>query len=326
MAANDADLAKSFLDLAHERGVSVPPGAGAKRGGSGRPRPDRARPLAQSFARGFVSGEPDDLVGFAGNGWLGDLFVFGDIRDAVREGTRLASGQNVDELILGLSCVGLAMTAGTYATLGGGAPARVGLSVVKAARKTGRIGLAMANGSGVHVREVVDWSSLRRAVGAFRSPSLRSAVRAARQAVKVEKAGGLLNVVDDVGRVQSKAGTKRRARRPQDGRRAARRGAGRETCREEGRQDAGDHQTLGRGAIVLTVASFNLTMWMFWAMFAIFGFVSSLKSLVERLTGAQCSAARSTGASQASAPGNGGPAGLTHGPKSVVCRGAYGSC
>ena len=46
----------------------------------------------QSFALGLVTGEPNDMAGLAGT-TLGDLFVFGDIRDAVREGTRLATGR-----------------------------------------------------------------------------------------------------------------------------------------------------------------------------------------------------------------------------------------
>ena len=85
-----------------------------------------------SFTRGLVTGEPEDFSGLAGT-VVGDLFVFGDIRDAVREGARLAGGQETDQLILGLACVGLAVTAGTYATVGAGAPARVGLTVLKAA-------------------------------------------------------------------------------------------------------------------------------------------------------------------------------------------------
>ena len=70
---------------------------------STRPMPARQAPRVRvgSFARGLITGEPDDLVGLAGTA-LGDLFVFGDIRDAVREGTRFATGQQADELILGL--------------------------------------------------------------------------------------------------------------------------------------------------------------------------------------------------------------------------------
>ena len=55
---------------------------------------------------------------------------------ALAPGTAVAQGPaTADELVLGLACVGLAITAGTYATLGATAPARVGLSVAKAARK-----------------------------------------------------------------------------------------------------------------------------------------------------------------------------------------------
>ena len=59
------------------------------------------------------------MVGLAGTA-LGDLFVFGDIRDAVREGSRYAHGETDDELVLGLACVGIALTAGTYASFGRG--------------------------------------------------------------------------------------------------------------------------------------------------------------------------------------------------------------
>ena len=282
LAVNDADLARSFLELARERGIHVPPEL-AQKVETAVAQANSASAVAQSFARGFVTGEPEDLVGLSGT-LAGDLFVFGDIRDAVREGTRLATGEKADELLLGLACVGLAITAGTYATLGAGAPARVGLSVVKAARKTGRLGARMATWIGRSVREVVDWSSLRRTIGGASLAEPAVAIRAARQAVKVEKAGGLLNVVKDVGRVQSKAGTRaaldglKIAEGPRDVARVAK------LAESKGGKTRAILKMLGRGAIALTIASFNLTMWMFWAILAIFGFVSSLKSFVERIT------------------------------------------
>src|SRR5262249_24991921 len=116
----------------------------------------------ESFARGFVTGEPEDGAGLAGTA-MGDLFVFGDIRDAVREGTRLASGQQADQLILGRACVGLAVAAGTYVSGGFGVPARAGLTVIKAARKTGGIGIRMAAAITRSLRETIDWSALERA-------------------------------------------------------------------------------------------------------------------------------------------------------------------
>jgi hypothetical protein len=205
LAANDADLAKSFVDLAQDRGIAVDP-ALAERVTAAIAEANSTSHMAETFARGFVTGEPDDVVGLAGTA-LGDLFVFGDIRDAVREGSRLASGENADQLVLGLACVGLAITAGTYASFGAGTPARVGLSVAKAARKAGRMSAGLASWMGRSLREVIDWPTLQRAMATASLTEPALAVRAAREAVKVEKAGGLMQLVRNVSRVQSKAGT-----------------------------------------------------------------------------------------------------------------------
>ena len=184
LAVNDADLAKSFLDLARDRNVPVDAALAAKVDTANAAAATAARSV-ESFTRGLITGEPEDLSGLAGTA-LGDLFVFGDIRDALREGTRFATGQQADELILGLACVGLAITAGTYATLGAAVPARVGMTVVKAARKTGRIGGQMAAWINRSVREVIDWTSLRAPSGvpALRSPRPRCGPRARRSRSK----------------------------------------------------------------------------------------------------------------------------------------------
>ena len=116
--AKDADLAQSFLDLARDRKVAVDPALVARVEDANSAQAAAAR-AAGSFAQGFIVGEPQDFVGLAGTA-LGDLFVFGDIRDAVREGARMASGEPADELVLGLAGVGIALTAGTYASLGAG--------------------------------------------------------------------------------------------------------------------------------------------------------------------------------------------------------------
>src|SRR5258705_689727 len=142
LAANDADMASSFVDLAQDRGIAVDP-ALAQQVAAAVTAANSSKHMMETFARGFVTGEPDDVVGLAGT-TLGDLFVFGDVRDAVREGSRLASGEKADELVLGLACVGLAITAGTYASFGAATPARVGMSVAKAARKAGRLSSGMA--------------------------------------------------------------------------------------------------------------------------------------------------------------------------------------
>jgi hypothetical protein len=290
LAAGDADLAASFLALARDRRVPVDAALAEKVDEANAAAATAARSLG-SFARGLVTGEPEDLSGLVGTA-AGDLFVFGDIRDALREGARLAGGQEADELILGLACVGLAVTAATYATGGIAAPARVGLTVIKAARRTGRMGAGMAAWIGRSVRDVVDWTALRHAVRGASLTTPAAAARAARQAVKVEKARDLVRFAGDVGRVQTKAGTRaaldglKLAEGPRDMSRVAR------LADAKGGKTRAILKLAGRAAIVLTVGAFNLASWVLWAVLMGLGLVSSLKRTAERITERHCARRR----------------------------------
>ena len=279
LATGDADLAQSFLDLARDRNVAVDPAlAGEVKTATDAAASPAA--TAGNFARGLITGEPDDIVSLAGTA-VGDLFVFGDIRDATREGTRYVTGQHADPLILGLACVGLAITAGTYASLGAGTPARLGLTVVKAASRTGRLSAQLAAWIGRSLRDVIDWGALSRAVG-LSDPAL--AVNAAREVVKVDKAGGLVELVGNVGSIETKAGAQaafdslKVAEGPRDMSRLARLAAA------SGSKTRAIVKLLGRAAIVLTATALDLTLWVFWAAFMLFGFCSSCKTMAERMT------------------------------------------
>ncbi len=286
LAANDADLAQSFVDLARDQNVPVDPALVEKVRLAGVEAASVSRSLG-SFARGLLTGEPEDFSGLAGTA-VGDLFVFGDIRDATREGARLATGQEADELILGLACVGLAVTAGTYVTVGLAAPVRLGLTVVKAAGKTGRIGGRLLLWISRSLRDIVDWSALSRAVRGADIAEPAAALRGAREAVKAEKARDLIGFARDVGRVQAGAGTQaaldglRLAEGPRDMSRLARLAA------TKGSRTRAILKLAGRGAILLTLGMFNLAMWLFWALLTIFGFVASLKRTAERMTERYC--------------------------------------
>src|SRR5215813_96791 len=187
LTVEDVDLAQSFLDLARDRNVTVDPALVAKVEDANSTLASTRR-TAKRFGRGLIVGEADCAVGLAGMA-VADLIVIGDVRDAVREGSRLAKGEEADKLILGLAGVGLVVTAGTYASLGAGTPARIGVSIVKAAGKAGRITAQMAAWFTRSLREAVDWTKLGSSmrVASLTEPAV--AVRAAREAVKVEKTG-----------------------------------------------------------------------------------------------------------------------------------------
>ena len=283
LGAGDADLAGSFLELARDRNVAVDPGL-ADQVQAAKATAASASHAMGSFAQGLVTGEPADMAGLAGTA-LGDLFVFGDVRDALREGTRLATGQPADELILGLAGVGIAITAGTYATAGVGAPVRLGLSVAKAARATGRMSAHMAEWVGRSLREVLDWGALGRAIGGAGVTGPVVAVRAAREAVKVEKTAVLFRLAGVGGRVQSMAGTqaaldglKIAGRGPRDMSRIAK------LAEKYGGKTRAVLKLGGRAAILLTASMFNLFSWMLAAIMTLFGFCSSCKRTAERTT------------------------------------------
>jgi hypothetical protein len=251
LTAGDIDLAQSFLDLAAERDVQIDP-ALTDKVKEAQTNAASATHTAGRFVQGLWTGEPTDVASLAGTA-VGDLFVFGDIRDAAREGKRYLLGEPADPWILGLAGVGIAITAGTYASLGLGAPERIGLTLAKVARRTGRLNPVLA-------------------------------VRVARDVVKVEKAGGVAELVGDVGRIETKAGSQAAldslqiAEEPRDVSRLARLSAA------KGGKTRAIIKLLGRGAIMLAVSAFDLATWILWAALMLFGFASSCKTATERAT------------------------------------------
>jgi len=282
LRAGDVDLAQSFVALAVARNVPIDRRLAERVPAAKSPAATVVR-TASHFTRGLITGEPDDAASLAGTA-LGDLFVFGDVRDAAVQGTRLARGEQADRLVLGLACVGLAITAGTYATAGIGAPARVGVSLVKAARKTGRISVRMAEWLSRTLREAIDQTAIRRLFAALATAKPAIAARAAREVVKVEKSDALVRLAGDVGRIQAKAGTRaaldgmRIAQGTHDVARLAK------LAEKEGGRTRAILKFAGRSAIFLSVATFNLVSWLIWTALMLLCFASTLKSAAERIT------------------------------------------
>src|SRR5437899_1530003 len=282
LAANDADLANSFVDLAREKGISVSDDL-SLRVSNAVAEQNSTSHFAKRFATGLVTGDADDVASLSGT-VAGDLFVFGDIRDVVREGKHLAMGEDTDRLILGLATAGLAVTAATYVSVGGVAPLRAGLTLVKDARKVGRLGEGLTQWAGRSARQIVDAPMLQNAVATGSVLRPGQTVSAIKAAFRAEKAGALVRLAKDVGRVSEKAGmrsaldTLRIAEGPKDVARAAR------LAESKGGQTRAILKVLGRGALLLAAGAFNLTLWVFGALLALFGFLSSIKATTERLT------------------------------------------
>jgi hypothetical protein len=134
-ARHDNDLARSLLALAGDHDVKVPPELAAR----------------------VLAVPPFDIVDVAGQGWncfvngdfeteagfacvvAVDLTSVGDVRDLLVQGGNYVTGQPVDHFALGVSAVGLTLSAATVGTGGGMLPVRAGASFVKAVKKAGKL-------------------------------------------------------------------------------------------------------------------------------------------------------------------------------------------
>jgi hypothetical protein len=282
LQAGDADLADSFVELAHEKNISLSDEQ-TGRVAAAVTEANSSAHFAKNFATGLVTGNADDVASLSGT-VAGDLFVFGDIRDVVREGKHLVMGEDTDRLILGLATAGLAVTAATYVSVGAATPLRAGFSLVKDARKVGRLGEGLAEWAGRSAREVVDTPVLQRAVadGSLLHPTQTASAIGA--AFRAEKAGALVRLAKDIGRVGERAGvraaqdTLKIADGPKDVARAAR------LAEAKGGKTRAILKILGRGALLLTGGLIDLTLWIFGALLALFGVLSSIKATTERAT------------------------------------------
>src|SRR5262245_2206670 len=282
LANGDADLAGSFAELARDNNVALGDEL-SKRVSDAVTDDNSTGQMAKRFATGLITGSADDVASFSGT-VAGDLFVWGDIRDAFREGKHLAMGEETDHLILGLATAGLAVTAASYISVGGAAPLRAGLTLVKDTRRVGRLSEGLVQFAGRSAREVVDGPVLQKAVASGSVLRPGETISAIQAAFRAEKAGALVRLAKDVGRVGEKAGIKaaqdtlKIAENPKEVARAAR------LAEKKGGQTRAILKTLGRSALLLANGAFTLTMWLFSLALTLFGFLSSIKATTERLT------------------------------------------
>jgi hypothetical protein len=244
LEAGKPSLAHSFVELARQRDVKVDPALTEKVQAAVEAEASFGA-TALRFARGFVTGDPDDGASLAGT-TVGDLLAYGDIRDAAREGTHLLRGEEVNRLLLTMSLAGIGVTAGTYASFGAGAPARAGLSIIKAGVKSERAGARLAR--------VLRW----------------------------ERPAALIESAREIGTVQAKAGSRaaletlRLAEQPKDLGKFAR------VAATTGGGTWAVLTFLGRGAIVVIESIFSIGMAILGAVINIIWFCASLKGMVER--------------------------------------------
>lgn len=121
----------------------------------------------------------------------------GDILGITRAGVAYASGDEIDQIDLALSVVGLGATAAVIATGGSSAMVKGGAAVAKIARKMGRLSPRLIGMATDAVREGVDWARL---------PAVRS-LDDVKAAIKADAFLPLTNTLTDLERVRTATDT-----------------------------------------------------------------------------------------------------------------------
>lgn len=126
-----------------------------------------------------------------------ELTPAGDLAGLLREGTRHALGQEVDEVELVLSGVGLAAVALVPVTAAGSAAVKAGASLARLAWRSGRLAPGLASDLVRAAREGIDWAALARMrpgdglAGLVRPAALAPALAIAADIGRIEAAVGL---------------------------------------------------------------------------------------------------------------------------------------
>ena len=142
VARDDAADTMLYLDIARKAGIPLAGGLEAA-AYAVQAREQSFDEQLSDYVSGFVTGQGDSLAGLGG-AITSDLTVYGDLRDITLEGGRMLAGEDYSPFILGLSAVGIAATAGTIATGGGGVVVKAGVSFVKFARRAGHMSAGFA--------------------------------------------------------------------------------------------------------------------------------------------------------------------------------------
>lgn len=199
IADDDGDLAASLLALADERGITITPET--RQAVTRASATDTAR-MAGNIVRGAVTGEADSPEGFYA-ALAADFTTIGDIRDLTREAVAYPDH---DPIIVALAGTGLALTAVTIGSGGAALPARAGVAVFKAARRTGRLSARLTRELGTMSRRLIDPDALQSVAATARAGDGAAARRAAKGLIRSDEAKALGSVAARFGRIWKRQG------------------------------------------------------------------------------------------------------------------------
>ncbi|MDW9478911.1 hypothetical protein GOB57_09460 [Sinorhizobium meliloti] len=177
LAEYDPELARSIAHVAAERGHPIPDDLMAS---IEKADEFSFTQTASDTWSGLVSGNTDTPAAFAGS-LVADLSVAGDIRDIYGE---VVKYPDYDEVTVALSAVGIVATGATVASGMNALPAKAGVSLLKSAKKAGKLPKPLERELGAIVSNSVDIDAARDALRSAGKLDGNSALAAMRRVVR----------------------------------------------------------------------------------------------------------------------------------------------
>lgn len=279
LEAGDPGLAESFVALADQRGVGVAP---ERRTAVAEANETTILGAAGDFARGAVIGEVDGLTSLAG-AFAGDMVGIGDVRDLGREGWKSVNGEEPDMLLVGLAATGLAVTAATWLSAGEASPLRAGLTLIKDARRAGRMSKGLTAAVTRELGRAVDMSVLGKALGRLGSFELGEARRLAASAVRLDRLAPLGAIARDSAAIYRRTDLRGVQQALALAGSAEEVGKIARLSARLGKATRATLKLLGRGAIALLSGLWTLLGWIAAAAFYIYAVCRGARRLGEKL-------------------------------------------
>jgi hypothetical protein len=202
--AHDNDLARSLAALADDRGVAVPAALLARLADV--PPVDLIGAMAEGW-NCVVNGDFESEAGFACVVAV-DLTSVGDVRDLLIQGGNYVTGQAVDYFSLGISTVGLTLTAATIGSGGGMLPVRIGASFLKAVKKAGKVPPRLLAEVGTLLSRAINPRALDEAVALGGAGRLADLHRPLGALFEPRAVAAISDLATDIGRVGAVGGVR----------------------------------------------------------------------------------------------------------------------
>ena len=115
----------------------------------------------KNFTKGFLSGNFSDASSLAGS-ITSDMTIVGDIRDIYREGSKMRQNKEYDKFTFGLSILGVGLSATTLLSAGATTPVKVGTSLLKSAKKSGKLTKSFSKIISKDLEKVINKKALKK--------------------------------------------------------------------------------------------------------------------------------------------------------------------